>query len=106
EGAGVIEREAYSHETIAVGWWPGDARLETPSFFAYAYPEPPGYADAGVPTPHAYYNQALKGYYLHYDDVRAAQDPAALLLDFCQSTYALAADLGKWDRAALERHAA
>jgi hypothetical protein len=35
--------------------------------------------------------------------VRKATDPDAALLDFLQSTYAAAADLAGWDRAALER---
>jgi hypothetical protein len=35
--------------------------------------------------------------------VRQAESPRDLLLQFLQETYAAAADLGKWDRAALER---
>ena len=103
EGANAIEREAYSHEVSSVGWWPGDSRLEQPAFYSYASPEPPGFRDATISTPHTYYHPTLKGFYLHYDDVRRASDPEALLLDFCQSTYAAAADLGRWDRAQLER---
>jgi hypothetical protein len=99
----IIEREAYSHETHAVGWWPGDNRLPRPAFFSYAAPEPAGYAGARITTPHAYYHPVLKGFYLNYDDLRTADDPEALLLDFCQSTYAAAANLARWDRAALER---
>lgn len=100
---GVIEQEAYSHEVSSVGWWPGDRRLPTAAFYSYAYPEPAGFGDAAISTPHAYYHPQLKGFYLHYDDMRRAAHPAALLLDFCEHTYAAAADLGRWDRAQLER---
>ena len=103
EDAGSIEREAYSHEVSSVGWWPGDSRLEQPAFYSYASPEPPGFADASISTPHTYYHPTLRGFYLHYDDVRRASAPEALILDFCQTTYAAAANLGRWDRAELER---
>lgn len=45
----------------------------------------------------------LGEFLLRYEDVRHAGDPDALLLDFLQCTYEAAADLSKWDRAALER---
>jgi hypothetical protein len=99
----IIEREAYSHEVCAAGWWPGDIRLEEPSFFSYAYPEPPGFAGAEIAVPHVYYNSTLKGFYLPYDAMRRARDPEALLLDFCQKVYETAADLAQWNRADLER---
>ena len=98
-----FEREAYSHEVSSVGWWPGDARLERPSFYSYAAPEPPGFADAAITVPHAYYHRELKGFYLDHDAVRDAEDPEAMLLDFCEQTYAAAADLGHWQRGELER---
>jgi hypothetical protein len=101
--ANSIDREAYSHEVASVGWWPGDYRLERPAFYSYAAPEPPGFADASITTPHVYYFAPLKGFYLDHDHVRRAADPERLLLDFCQQTYAAAADLGNWPRAALDR---
>jgi hypothetical protein len=99
----LIEREAYSHETCAVGWWPGDARLEAPAFFSYFAPEPVGFGDAKISIPGAYYHPALKGFYLPYDDLRGSADPEATLLAFCQQTYAAGADLAGWPRAELER---
>lgn len=98
-----IEREAYSHEVQSVGWWPGDRHLPRAAFFSYVVPEPPGLAQVKIATPHVYYHPTLKGFYLHYDDVRAHPHPAALLLEFAESTYAAAADLAGWDRANLER---
>jgi hypothetical protein len=100
-----MDREAYSHEVSSVGWWPGDERLERPSFYSYAAPEPPGFAAAPIAAP-AYHHPTLKGFYLDHDAVRQAGDPERTLLDFCQTTYAAAADLGNWPRADLERNAA
>lgn len=101
--ANPIEREAYSHEVQSVGWWPGDSRLPHASYFSYIAPEPAGYAMAAIATPGASYEPKLHGFYLPYDEVRGAAHPEALLLDFFQETYAAAADLAGWDRAALER---
>jgi len=101
--ADAITREAYSHEVSSVGFWPGDDRLELPSFYNYASPEPQGFRTARVSPSPTYYNEALGGFYLHYDDVRNAADPAATLLEYCQSTYEAAANAGKWDREGLER---
>jgi hypothetical protein len=98
-----ITREAYSHEVSSVGWWPGDARLALPSFYSYAAPEPAGFRTAPVAPSSTYYNEPLGGFYLHYDDMRQSPDPEQALLEFCRSTYAAAADLGGWDREALER---
>jgi hypothetical protein len=101
--ADAITREAYSHEVSSVGFWPGDSRLERAAFYSYAAPEPAGFRESAVSPPSAYYNAPLGGFYLHYDDLLATPDPAQTLLDFCRTTYAAAADQGKWDRAALER---
>jgi hypothetical protein len=99
----VINREAYSHEVSSVGWWAGDSRLELPTYYSYASPEPEGFRNARVSPAAAYYNSSLSGFYLHYDEMRRSADPEKTLLDFCETTYNAAADLGKWDRAALER---
>ena len=102
-GADSITREAYSHEVSNVGWWPGNAEAPIPTFYAYAAPEPGGFKDYAVKPGKAAYSEKMKEFLLSYEDVRTAADPRAALLDFCQSTYEAAANLGKWDRAALER---
>jgi hypothetical protein len=94
--------EAYSHEVSSAGYWPGGS--DEGSFYAYAYPEPPGFADHTAGTPAGRYDAELREFILPYRDVRTAADPDAVLLDFLQATYEAAADLGGWDRAALERH--
>ncbi|HVK01297.1 MAG TPA: DUF5996 family protein, partial [Gemmatimonadales bacterium] len=94
--------EAYSHECASCGFWPGGGPMAEPAFYAYAYPEPAGFADRPVRPQGARYHTDLREFVLPYDVVRTAADPDAALLDFCQSTYENAADLGRWDRAALE----
>ncbi len=98
-----ITREAYSHEVSSAGFWPGNGGLGRPAFYSYAAPEPEGFAKATVRPQAASYSPELKNFLLMYDDVRTADNPEALLMDFLQSTYEAAATLGKWDRAALER---
>ena len=94
--------EAYSHEVSSCGYWPGPPGDEG-VFYAYAYPEPPGYRDAAVEPEAAVWNDELSEFVLPYEAVRNAPDPDALLLDFLQSAYEAAAEAARWDRAALER---
>jgi hypothetical protein len=98
-----VAREAYSHEVSSLGFWPGGTALPEAMFYSYGYPEPDGFADARVRPGAAYYNEKLMEFVLPYDAVRRARSPEQALLDFAQSTYEAAADLGGWDRAALER---
>lgn len=97
-----VAREAYSHEVSSCGFWPGGAALPAPVFYAYAYPEPPGFASAAVRPGAAYYHAQLHEFVLPYDEVRQAQSPDDMLIDFFQSTYEAAANLGNWNRAELE----
>jgi hypothetical protein len=99
-----VTREAYSHACISAGWWPGTPGwFEEPAFYAYAYPEPAGYAQAVVRPAECRYDAALHEWVLPYEAVRTAANPGAMLLEFLQGTYEAAATLGGWDRAALER---
>jgi Family of unknown function (DUF5996) len=102
-GADSITREAYSHEVISVGFWPGGGDMKAAAFYAYAAPEPAGFGDRPVLPAKAFYSKQMKEFFLLYDDVRAASSPRNALLEFCQSTYEAGADLGKWDRVNLER---
>jgi hypothetical protein len=102
-----ITREAYSHEVTSAGFWPGTlaqgASAIDAAFYAYASPEPPGYKSARAGAAGAFYSPDLNIFILRYDDVRGAASPREALLDFLQTTYEVGADLGKWDRPALER---
>ncbi len=100
-----VTHEAYSHECISAGWWPGSegGPVAEPAFYAYAYPEPAGFSDALVRPAAASYQPAMREWILPYEAVRAARDPEAALLEFLQSTYEAAAERGGWDRVGLER---
>jgi hypothetical protein len=97
-----VAREAYSHEVCSAGFWPGGGGVDAASFYAYAYPEPPGFAQAKVEPAAARYDRELQEFVLPYAAVASAHDPEATLMAFLESTYAAAADLGRWDRQALE----
>jgi hypothetical protein len=98
-----VTREAYSHEVSSAGFWPGGETLPEPVFYAYAYPEPPGFAEFPIRPGAAYYHPEMREFILPYEAVRAAADPDATLLDVLQSSYEAAAGPGRWDRDALER---
>jgi len=98
-----ITRLAYSHEVSSCGFWPGSGNVGEPAFYAYAAPQPPGLEAARVRPAEAFYNPPTQGFILRCRDVSRAPDPDAAVLDFCQSVYDRTADLGGWDRAALER---
>jgi hypothetical protein len=97
--------EGYSHECVSAGLWPGNVGgpVTEPAFYAYSYPEPPGYDAARMRPDGAYYHPVMREWILPYDAVRTSADPEQALLEFLQSTYETAADLAKWDRKSLER---
>jgi uncharacterized protein DUF5996 len=99
-------RDAYSHEVISHGFWPGSGMVLEPAFYAYAVPEPTGLKDAAVQPSAAYYHREMGEFILPYEAVRTAANPAAEIQAFIDSTYDRAASLAGWDRAALERTAA
>jgi hypothetical protein len=96
-------REAYSHEVISHGFWPGSDPVPEPVFYAYAVPEPPGLKEARVRPVAAYYHRELGEFILPYDAVRTAPSPEDALGQFVDSTYEAAADLARWNRADLEQ---
>ena len=85
------------------GFWPGGGAIAYPAFYAYAYPEPEGFAQASVRPAEAFYSTDLREFILPYDAVRRSAAPDDLLLSFLQSTYDAAANLAGWNRTALER---
>jgi hypothetical protein len=106
EGADSVTKEAYSHEVISAGFWPGSGDMKGAAFYAYAAPEPAGFAEAHVRPEAAFYHSQMHEFFLMYDDVRRASSPRTVLLDFLQSTYDAGASLGNWNREELERPAA
>jgi hypothetical protein len=95
-----VQHEAYSHEVSSCGYWPGGGGEG--SFYAYAYPQPEGFADWPLTTDGAFYDASLGEFVLPYTAVRTAVHPDRALLDFFQSTYEAAAELAHWNRSALE----
>lgn len=103
EAADPITREAYSHEVISAGFWPGNGGFDDAAFYCYAAPAPGGLDAESIEPAAATYNGTLGEFILKYDDLRACPSPDEALLNFLQSSYAAAAKLANWDRAALER---
>jgi hypothetical protein len=102
-GADYMTREAYSHECISAGFWPGGGSVLAPAYYSYTAPEPPGFSKAPFPLHTAYYDPKMKEFFLMYDDARNSVAPRETLLDFLQRTYEAGASLGDWDRPSLER---
>jgi hypothetical protein len=98
-----VTRDAYSHEVSSAGFWPGGGPIAYPAYYSYAYPEPPGFAQAPVEPAAAFYSTDLREFLLPYDAVRTAASPDDALLAFLQSTYEAAANAAAWDRRAVER---
>jgi hypothetical protein len=100
--------EAYSHEVISHGFWPGGdwptgGRMDEAVFYAYAVPEPEGFRTASISPKSAYYDEKFFEYVLPYEAIRTSQNPEAELMSFLETTYSAGADLAGWDRKALER---
>ena len=102
-GADAMTREAYSHEVISAGFWPGSGVMQEAAFYAYAAPEPPGYKTAQVGPRAAFYSADFNEFILKYDDVRTAPSPRDALMEFLQTTYEAGATLASWNRQELER---
>ena len=103
-GADAIQREAYSHEVISAGFWPGNGGFGAAAFYCYAAPVPEGLDTDKVQPAAAYYDKTLGEFLLKYDDLLREPSPDDALMTFLQTSYAAAANRAHWDRDALERH--
>jgi len=97
-----IMQEAYSHEVISAGWWPGSGPVKEAAFYCYAAPAASGFAEQKVRPESAFYDSGVGEYLLMYDTVRSEASPSTALLEFLQSTYEAGATTAKWDREELE----
>jgi hypothetical protein len=104
EGAGLVEREAYSHEVISFGFWFGDDRVPAPAFYSYTAPEPEGLTDEPLQPPAAKWRESGGGHLalLMYDDVRNDENPREIVLDFLESAYQAGAKKAGWDTEAFQ----
>lgn len=103
QGADSIQREAYSHEVISAGFWPGNGGYGTAAFYCYAAPVPEGLSEKKILPAPASWDNSLGEFIFKYEDLRRQPSPDQALLEFIQTAYAAAADSARWDRAALER---
>lgn len=97
-----VVREAYSHEVMSCGFWPGNEIYPHAAFYAYAYPEPEEFSKAKILPPEAFYSTDMHEFILPYETVRTSADPEGVIMSFFESSYRAAANLGKWDRDILE----
>lgn len=104
EGADSIQREAYSHEVISAGFWPGVGGYGAAAFYCYAAPVPEGLSEKKISPAAAAWDKALGEFIFPYDDARFQASPEEALLEFIESAYSAAADAAKWDRNLLERN--
>src|SRR5262245_43651531 len=92
-----ITRNGGDAEQIAVGWWPGDCNHTRAAFFSFAYPPPEGFADADLSPEAAHWDPDLGEFVLRWEDIRSAEDPHALALEFAHSAFRHACDVCAWD---------
>ncbi|MBV9958716.1 MAG: hypothetical protein JO360_09860 [Acidobacteria bacterium] len=97
-----ITREAYSHEVISHGFWPGGGEMKGAAFYSYTAPEPEGLSEQAIRPAQGFYSKEMSEFLLMYDDLRASAQPDEALMEFLQSTYEAGATLAAWDRQALE----
>jgi len=98
-----VMQEAYSQEVSSCGFWPGNDASPLPMFYAYCYPSPSDFGKEKILPEQAFWSEEMGEFFLKYDDVRMANDPEKMLMNFLQSTYVAAAKTGKWDRKNLEK---
>jgi hypothetical protein len=94
-----IMRNSGDAQQIEVGWWPGDAKHGRPAFFAFAFPVPEGFADGQIEPAAAHWSEELGEFVLEWDDVRGAEDPHALAVEFARSAFRHACAACGWDPA-------
>jgi Family of unknown function (DUF5996)/Zn-finger in ubiquitin-hydrolases and other protein len=97
-----VTREAYTHEVISFGFWPGDDNLGDAAYYCYTAPEPDGLRDQ--PLSAGGWVESSTGLLaiLPYEAVRTARTPRTTLLAFCQSAYEAGARLAGWDTTSFE----
>ena len=98
-----VMQEAYSHEVSSAGVWPGSDDSPMPAFYSYCYPTPKEFGKQNISPKEAFWSEEMGEYFLKYEDVRMADDPEKMLLNFLETTYVAAAETGNWDRKNLER---
>ena len=99
-----VTREAYSHEVISFGFWPGDDNIRDAAYYSYTAPEPTGLREQPLPVGEWTDSGGGSLALLPYEAVRSARDSRRTLLAFCQSAYEAGARLAGWDTSSFESH--
>jgi hypothetical protein len=97
-----VTQEAYSHEVISFGFWPGDDKVGDAAYYSYTAPEPSGLRDQPLSAGEWIKSGAGSLAILPYEVVRTARAPETTLLAFCQSAYEAGARLAGWDTSSFE----
>jgi Family of unknown function (DUF5996) len=97
EGADKVTREAYSHEVISFGFWPGDRQVRAPAFYSYTAPEPENFTEQPLRPDGAFWAPEGGTALVMYDDLRKSESPKAALLEFLESAYQAGARTAGWD---------
>jgi hypothetical protein len=101
-GGDPMQAEAYSHEVISAGFWPGNGGYGRAAFYAYAAPAPEG-LNKVVLQGKGSFNQSMGEFLLDYTDVQKNPNPAETVLEFLEETYSASANVARWDRKDLDR---
>ena len=104
EGTDSVTREAYSHEVISFGFWPGDASVREPAFYSYAAPEPEGLTEHPLSPEAASWLPEGGTALLLYEEIRDSSSPKETLLEFMESAYQAGAKSAGWDIEAFRTH--
>ncbi len=93
-----VDQEAYSHEVISFGFWPGDETFMEPAFYSYTYPEPQGLTTMALKPESAFWQPMRNSHMslLRYEDMRRSSNPKATLLDFLESAYQIGTQKAEW----------
>ncbi len=102
EGTDAVQQEAYSHQVISAGFWPGNGSYGKAAFYSYAAPVPPHLGDAKQLSA-GYFDPGMGEFVLDYEEARQSAAPAQTVMNFLNQTYSAAADAAGWDRASLDR---
>ena len=97
EGADRVTREAYSHEVISFGFWPGDQNVRTPAFYSYTAPEPEGLTEEPLRPAGAFWAGEGGMALLMYDELRGVDSPKTALLEFLERAYQAGTKTAGWD---------
>lgn len=106
KGGKVSDRNAYSHEVISVGFWPGDPEFPEAAFYSYTYPAPEGLNRTELKPAEALWAEKNGSpmAVLRYQDILQKEDPQAAIMEFFESAYQAGAKLAHWDIQELTYH--